>query len=335
MTDLNDLAGVRQFARSYVRGITHHRQVHTEHLAEAIRGFGGLSSFPTLRELQAFCVRFGISLKSLPRVAEGMDGLNLWVASAGPEIYLRDDLKQMRAETTICHEIREVIENAFKLENAGYEGLDTSDNKVMNPESDHFASCLLMQADASKKHLTALGFDLLRFSRETGRSLPSVVLRLQNLYSVSSGEKKPAAGIWLFEAPWPLVQAGTATPSTMAAKYSAQLCGFSMRKGGPPEALVARGSFPAKNSKLMDFAIGALAVQKRAAMMADLSGFDLFLEHNYHVVAEPILTRHGPWRLLAVAVRNDGLPLFNPWLQRLSIATKFGDYQSVAQSASA
>ena len=65
----------------------------------------------------------------------------------------------MRAETTLCHEIREVVENVFRRENPAYVGLDTRDNKTMNPESDHFASCLLMQAEASRDAPQANGFD--------------------------------------------------------------------------------------------------------------------------------------------------------------------------------
>ncbi|HLF80014.1 MAG TPA: hypothetical protein VJB57_21250 [Dehalococcoidia bacterium] len=321
------LFGIADFARSYISDITHHEEVHTEHLAESLRSFFGLPPFPTLTDLTQLCRKLGVAVKKLPSVP-GMDGANIWAETTGPEIYLSDDLKVMRAETTICHEIREVIENAFKRCKPSYVGLDTSHNKVMNIESDHFAGCLLMQADASRRLLVSLGFDLVRFSRETGRSLPSVVLRLQSLYSLASGETEPHAGVWLFEAAWPAVQAGHVDASLLHAKYQAQMCGFSLRKTSSQRSMVARGSFPRKGTCLADFGLGRVSLEDHEPIMEDLTGFDIFTEHDYIVVVEPIYYRTTPWRLLALAIRKDGVQMFDEWLHRLNISAVIRGFQT-------
>lgn len=211
-----------------------------------------------------------------------------------------------------------MLETAFKRENTRYDGLNTSDNKVMNRESDHFASCLLMQADRSRELLLQSGFDLLRFSQTTGRSLPSVVIRLQSLYSVASGQSKPYGAVWLYEAPWPEVEAGDGNKYSMVLRHTAQLCGFTLKKGSSTRAILARRLFPAKSSRLIDFGLGFIAVEDAQPVMLDLVGFDLFEDHDFFVIAEPLHYRGTPWRLLAAAVRKDCIEIFDPWIKRLA-----------------
>ena len=90
-------------------------------------------------------------------------------------ILLKPDLSTRRAETTLGHEIRELIENAFKRVSPRYVGLDTSDNPAMNLESEQFAALLLMQGQAMHQRLDQIGFDLVRFAGERRRSLSSVI----------------------------------------------------------------------------------------------------------------------------------------------------------------
>ena len=312
-----------EFARAYIRDKAHHDDVRTEDLAEAFRAYFQLPPFPTLADLQRLCRRLGVTLQSLPAEAGRLDGLNFQLAENAPEIYIREDLQPMRAETTICHEIREVLENAFRRENPAYVGLDTRDNKTMNPESDHFASCLLMQAEASRKLLAQNGFDLVSFSRETRRSLPSVVLRLQSLFSIASGEIHPHAGIWLFDAPWEHVAKGKAGPADMFAKHHAYLCGFSTAKRKGQQALLSHAHFPARGSAAASFGLGRAAVEDNEPVRANLIGFDLFKERDFIIVAEPIPFRSAPWRLLVVAARKDGAAAFDGWLKRLSVRIIF------------
>src|SRR5688572_7003175 len=122
MAPTDTLFGLEDFVGAYIRGIGHHRDVHTEHLAEALRTYFSLPTFPTLADLNNLCKRLGVPVKRLP-AGVPMEGVNIWAGAAGPEIYVRDDLKIMRLETTLCHEIREVIEQAFKKANPAYEQL--------------------------------------------------------------------------------------------------------------------------------------------------------------------------------------------------------------------
>ena len=310
-----------EFARTYIRDKAHHDDVRTGDLSEAFRAYFQLPPFPTLTDLQLLCRRSGVTLKALPAEVGSLDGLNFQLAENAPEIHIREDLKRMRAETTLCHEIREVLENAFRRENPDYVGLDTRDNKRMNPESDHFASCLLMQAEASRKLLARNGFDLVSFSRETGRSLPSVVLRLRSLFSMASGERHPYAGVWLFEAPWALAAKGKAGAADMFPRYQAYLCGFSTTKGKGREALLPR--VPMKGSAAASLERGRKAVEDNKPLRTNLIGFDQFKEHDFIIVAEPISLRSAPWRLLVVAMREDDAAAFDGWLKRLSVRTIF------------
>jgi hypothetical protein len=318
MTRAETLFGIEDFARSYVLGIRHHSEIRTEHLAEAFRSYFKLQPFPSLAHLNQLCDKLGASLQALPEWAP-MDGANTWVLGKRPEVHIRSDLGKKRTETTVGHEIRELIETAFVRVSPGYVGLDTADNKTMNRESDHFAACLLMQARESKALLARLGFDLPRFADETGRSLSSVVLRLQDLFSVASGEEHPHAGVWLFEAPWEAVEQRTASPSIMTAKYEAKMCGFSQKRSGGQGATLARAAFPLKGCKLTSYGFGLLSLHDRRPMLEYVSGFDLFGEHDFTVVTEPLPTGGAPSRLLVVAVRNDSAPLFRSWVQRLPI----------------
>ncbi len=328
MQQTEHLSGFVGFARAYIRDKSHHDDVRTEDLAEAFRAYFQLPPFPTLTNLQLLCRRLGVTLRALPAKVGSPDGLNFQFAENAPEIHIREDLNRRRAETTLCHEIREVLENAFRRENPAYVGLDTRDTKTMNPESDHFASCLLMQAEASRQLLTRNGFDLPSFSRKTGRSLPSVVLRLQSLFSIASREKHPHAGVWLFEAPWALAAKGKAGPADMSAKHQAYLCGFSTGKGKGREALSSRAYFPARGSEAASFDLARIAVEANEPVkMGDVIGYEMmkdapgFWAYEFLIVAEPIPFRSAPWRLLVVAARADDAAVLDGWLQRLSART--------------
>ena len=191
----------------------------------------------------------------------------------------------------------------------------------MNPESDHFASCLLMQAEASRKLLAQNGFDLVSFSRETRRSLPSVVLRLRSLFSIASGERHPHAGVWLFEAPWKRVAEGKAGPADMSAKHHAYLCGFSMAKDKGREALFSRSYFPTRGSAAASFALARIAIETNKPVMLEEAIFDEDLAFMFSIVAEPIPFRSAPWRILLVAVQRNHAAALDGWLQRISPRT--------------
>jgi hypothetical protein len=247
-----------------------------------------------------------------------MEGLNIWPAGKNPEVHVRENLIRKRTETTVGHEIRELIEIAFGRVDPDYIGLDTADNDKMNGESDQFASCLLMESEATKSLLHRLGFDLPRFGRETGRSLSSVVLRLQWLFSAASGETQPYCGIWLFEAPWEEDRGMTIDLSLVAAKYDAKLCGFSQSRSKGLRSQIARDRLPSKGMALSDFELGMDAVRDREPKVAYMDGFDLFGEQNFTLIAEPLFDRRGGARLLLVAVRNESA-CFKGWASRLPI----------------
>jgi hypothetical protein len=318
VTRIDDPFGLLDFARDYLdaNGITHYREIRTEDLAQAFRGFFGVPAFARLSDLNQLCQRLGISLGRLAPVSEELLAVNTWPDSGAPSIYVRPDLRTMRAEHSIGHELREVLENAFKRIKPEYEGLDTSDNAQMNAESDQFASCLLMPAVESKELLAQLGYDPMSFSRETTRSLPSVILRTQQLFPKGSNEG-PVAGLWLFEAPWKSVEDSRATARDLVVRYHARLRGFSQAKGGNQEARLARFAFPGSRAKATEVSWVSESVRLGQPLMEQARGFDLFGERDFDVMAEPIFVQGSPWRVLFSAVRRDSTVLTRAWTERV------------------
>jgi hypothetical protein len=317
----DDLFGLEDFARSFLADISHFSEVRTEQLTEAFRRFFGLPDFPTLAQLLELCRRLGIGVAQLPPSLHGMniDGMNIWHDGTPPTIYLHPEQQTRRVETTLGHELREVIEHAFQRAKPSYVGLDTRDNRTMNPEADHFAACLLMPADATRARMLECGFDLVRFAREQRRSLPSVILRAQQLFPAGGPCAGPVAGFWLFEAPWEAVVAGRARPSDLAVTHLAKLGGFSLRRKPAGRPQPARRAFPRRGDAADRFRLTALALRRGRPVAACLRGFDLFEERNYLAVAEPICVAGAPWRVVLIAVRLDTVGFVRPLLDRLGI----------------
>ncbi len=317
---LYDLVGFARFL-VFTHGFRSYRDIRTELLAEAFRHIYGLPPFPTLEQLVGVCTSLGIKLSPLPPVSERLLGVNTWHRSGAPQIHMRTDLSTRRAETTLGHELREVIENALKRACPWYQRLETSDNRLMKQESDQFAGCLLMQARATHDRLTETGFDLVRFAAERERSLPSVILRARELYHAGGERPGPVAGLWLFEAPWQDVTAGTATSTELTVRYWAHLSGFSASKSGNRSARLASLIFPKKGARAGDFLPVKEALELHQSVVGEREDFDLFGQHNFVVAAEPIFSGGTPWRAPVTAVRKDTIHLVKPWLDRLNAAT--------------
>jgi len=226
----------------------------------------------------------------------------------------------------LCHELCEVIEQTFGRVRPDYLGLETHDNRTVNPRSNHFAGCLLMQRDATKTRLEALGYDVVLFANEVGRSLASVILRTQKLYSA---HQPPGfvGGIWLFEAPWTGARVQV-VPTGMKLAYRAHLSGLSIhspKKKGPSHLL--REVFPKQGSTVADFDVTTRAFTSHRPVIALVEGFDLFRQQDYLVAAEPMVSGGVAWRILMTAVRSDYVEQVTPWTDRLDAPWEVGAYQ--------
>jgi len=323
------LFGLEDFARNFVRDINHHQDVRTEHLAEAFRECFGLPAFPSLADLWGLCRRLGVEVGALPAGAGGLLAVNVWHDSQGPSILMEQELSTKRAETTLGHELREVLENTFRRVKPSYIGLDTRDSKEMDPESDCFAGCLLMQGQASRDRLHELGYDVASFAGETGRSLPSVILRAQQLHPAGGSESSLVAGMWLFEAPWGRVRDGSSTAGDLKLRYRAHLSGFSMDKSGSASSKLAHSVFPGRSAAAGDSRFALQCLVERRPVVASVGGFDLFGQHDYLVAAEPFFAVGVPWRVLMTAVRRDCEHLVAPYIRRLGVRMEARTYQSV------
>jgi hypothetical protein len=316
MVPSSSLFALEDFARGYIRGITDHSQIRTEHLVEAFRGFYGLPPFPSASDLSNLCVRLGIGIHPLMNAPEGLIGANAW-GTGSPSIFISPDLSLKTWESTVGHEVREVLENAFKRVNKDYVGLDTHNNKVMNPESNSFAGHLLMQSKATRDRLWEVGFDLPAFSQEKGRSLSSVVVRVQELYSKRSAAPGPIAGFWLFEAPWPKVTSRAGSVRDLVVHQRAHLKGFSLNKSGRIGAMAKQGWLPDRGGNAADFAYVARSIDEGRPQIIELSDGGLFREDDLLVIAEPFFVRGVIWRVLVCAVRQDKAWMLEKWVARL------------------
>lgn len=307
-----DLVG---FARLFIRthSIKRHQDVRTEDLTEDFRRHMGLPPFPTIDELLKLCHDLQIELGELPK-GSPFPGAN---TSYGPanKMFLLPGLPTTFTESTVGHEIREIIERALQSAVPSYVGLDTSNNKEIHAESEHFGLCLLMQAEATHRHLSQIGYDVVRFAEERGRSLPSVIMRAQTLYKAGGTWPGPVAGLWLYLAP----TKGNVNAATLKVKYSASLRGFSTAKSGSATARRANLAFPSKGAKAEAFEPAREAIELREAVARDVSLSDLFGEEIYLVVAEPLCTRDRLWRVMVTAIRKDCIGSIRPWLQRLGL----------------
>jgi len=306
------------FAADYLRsrGIKSHKDVRSDDLADAVRAVIGSPKFPTKADLLRLYEAFDISLQRLPPVGR-LDGLNGWYGDGRPIVSFREDVLIRRQEQTLGHEVREVIENAFKRVDPDYEGLPTDDNPVMNKESDYFASCLLMPREESRSRLLELDYDYVRFGRELRRPLSSVVARSQSLFPQNSG-LGPVAALWLFEISWEQLTKGTARVEDMKVQAESKLNGFSTAKDAGPVAEVARLLFPHRQSRVGEFQFVKRAVETRRPQ-GQILKVDLFGDRDFLVVVEPISSSGQPWQALMTAVRLDCARMIEGWLQRLGM----------------
>lgn len=315
---MSEVPTLIEFCGVYLGQATHFDEIRTESLAEHFRQYFHLGPFPALDDLVALCKRLGIELAQLPQIPGAPEGLNIWLKGRAPVVHIRSGLSTRRTETTICHELREIIENAFTRVNHSYTGILTNNNELMNPKSDRFAGCLLMQAEATRKRLQELGYDYAAFASETRRSLASVLLRAQQLYLAGQPGPAPIAGVWLFEAPWSAVESGCVSAPDIKLAHQVHLSGFSMQKTGRHFASrLAWTVFPKARATVVSVPITRLALDFGCPVTTVVRGFDLFGEHDFLVAAEPFFVKNMPWRVLLTGIQAANAKLVAPWLARL------------------
>lgn len=312
MTSPTKTNRLHDFAQEFISDISHQREVRSEALAEALRLRFGLPPFPTIFDLRDLCLALDVPLWRLPKGIVGVEASN-FSFDGDAAIMLDGSLRGPRLESSLAHEIRETIENAFQRVKPAYEGLPTHDNALMNPASDRFAGYLLMQTAASRDLMAELGFDLVEFARRTGRSLPSVVKRTTQLFSSKSGAGAPAMGVWLFESPWERVQAGLARVDDLRVRDVAKLSGFSQRRGS-----IASQVFPAPGDVGSGFSLVIKAVAAGRPHSVVVGAMALVESRDFLAIAEPISRGGTPWRAVVTAVRADEAQRVRGLLKRLN-----------------
>ena len=111
---------LEDFALDYLRDKQHYSDVKSEDLAEAFRAFCKLPPFPTLTDLRLVCERLSIAVEELKARVPGLSAVNTW-SGARHSIFLRTDIAVAHAETSLCHELREVIEQTFSRVRPDYD----------------------------------------------------------------------------------------------------------------------------------------------------------------------------------------------------------------------
>ncbi len=312
MTSSTKTNRLHDFAEEFVRDISHHGEVRSEALAEALRVRFGVPPFPTIFDLRDLCLALDVPLWRLPEGIVGVEATNVSF-DGDASIMLDGNLRGPRLESSLAHEIRETIENAFQRVKPAYEGLPTHDNALMNPVSDRFAGYLLMQTAASRALMAELGFDVVEFARQTGRSLPSVVKRASQLFSSKSGVDAPVMGVWLFESPWELVQQGVAQIEDLRVRDVAKLGGFSQRRG-----MMTSEVFPTVGNRGSESPLVTAAVAVGRPHSVFVGRMALFELRDFLVTVEPISRWGSPWRAVMTAVRANDAHEVSRLLARLN-----------------
>ena len=173
---------LQTFAAAVVWGKSHYAEIDPDDVAVQLAAEFQLPTFPQFADLVRVCQELGVAVERFRVATPGLDGAHTWHAEGAPVIYLSPDLPLVRQESTLLHELREVLEEAFKAANPAYVGLDPRHNARMNPVSDRFAAAVLMPKDVVRDELQALGFDLPFFARRYNRSLSSVLVRFDELF---------------------------------------------------------------------------------------------------------------------------------------------------------
>ena len=301
----DDPFGLLDFVANYQRstGVTHISEVDEDDLADRLRAFFAVPAFASYAELLGLCARLGVRIDELSASLPALPGANGWQEGGVPTIYLDPD-ERRRREHTLCHELREVIENTFPRVSARYMGVKTNDNKRMNPRSDHFGGCLLMPKGDTKQALAESGYDVMRFSREKDRPLSSVIVRCQRLYPARAPDG-PLAGLWLLEAPWRMVNGRYGTrPQDLVLTARASLNGFSMAKGKAGEADRNRDLFPLPGATAYDYRFACTALDRRGPNFNVTMSSGSITDQDLAMLAEPEFVNYRPWRVLVTAIKE-------------------------------
>jgi len=305
---------IERFAAEFLETLNVGESAGEEALAEFTRARFELGPFPRDADLHRVLRELGVRTAALPDRAP-MDGANYSHPDAGTAIHLRDDLPRARFETTLAHELREVIENAFRQVDRDYPAIPTNDNKRMNPHSDRFASVLLMQKEASQRLFETLGYDPITFASQTGRSLSSVIVRMQTLFPKGCGLAAPIAGYWLYEPP--LRTTRRASVSELVVRQIALLNGFSLARARPESRALAE-LLPMRHASVFRSPDACEAIRSGHAQMRTLPVLDRFGE-SHVVFAEPVTHGSVATKVLLAAIHFDCLPLVTRWFERAGL----------------
>lgn len=318
MARFDDPFGLLNFAANYLRSrsITCHSEIVDEDLADCFRESFGLPPFPSYADLLSLCVRTGVRVDDLPAALPELPGAYGWDDEGAPTIFLNPEIQRKKAEHTVGHEIREILESSFIRVRAAYRGLETHDNRRMNPHSDRFGAALLMPTAETKQALAENGYDLLKFAESKHRPLASVILRAQRLFP-SRDPFGPLAGSWLFEAPWSLMRGRPwPRPEDLRLVARAAMNGFSMAKGKAGASDRHRELFPMPGSTARSYHFAWIALERRRPNFDVTMSSHSITERDFAMVAEPVYVNHRPWRVLVTAVkegpeRSMAKPLFD------------------------
>ena len=311
----SEASPIDRFAAAFLCTLNAGQSASEEALAEFTRARFELGPFPRDADLLRVARELGVHTAALPDRAP-MDGVNYSHPRSGVAIHVRDDLSRARFETTFGHELREVIESAFRRVDSDYPAIPTHDNRRMNSHSDTFASALLMQKEPSQRLLETLGYDPITFANQTGRSLSSVIVRMQTLFPKGCGLPAPIAGYWLYEPPVRTARGDSG--SDLVVRQVVVLNGFSLSSAKPASSALAR-LLPKRHSSMMDSEDAYTTALLGAPGMRTLPALDMFGTERYIVFTEPIVRGTVATKVVLVATRAECLPLMSPWLDRVGL----------------
>jgi hypothetical protein len=251
-------------------------------------------------------------------MGDSLFGVNVWGRECSPLVVINSNLGGKQRRSTFGHELREIIENALGRVSTSYRGIPTNDNKRMNRESDHFAACLILQADATANRLREIGFDFVRFAAERGVPLAAVVRRAQEIFSSRSTRAGPHGGLFLFQTPWSVISQRDSI-FYVQLQHTAKLCGFSLARPRSRRSADLGNIFPRPGSLAGEFFAPTEAIGRQRPVTSFVSIPDPTGDEpiEFMTVSEPLYNQQGELYQLLVSALRPGSADFTPWVERV------------------
>lgn len=118
------------------------------------------------------------------------------------------------------------------------------------------------------------------------------------------------------------MRSGKATIDDFIVTNETRLNGFTMAKKGGEATALARETFPSRRTSASTLPLTKEALDHRCVVGRPFLGFSERNQPNFVVVAEPLSSGAGAWRVLVTAIQAGSLHRADGWFRRVGFEEK-------------